>query len=95
MYEQQLRPINAANATCSNHPGAYMHPRTRKLIGTFVLLAYLIVYALLAMAAAIVLQVNGVGRLGELAYYLVAGLLWVPPAGLIVQWMQYTPPEHI
>jgi hypothetical protein len=72
-----------------------MHPRTRKLLGTIALLVFLVAYALLAMAAAIVLQVNGTTRIGELAYYILAGLLWVPPAALIVQWMQYTPPRHL
>jgi hypothetical protein len=71
-----------------------MHPRRRKLYGTIALLIFLIIYALLAMAVAIVLQVNRVGGLGELAYYMLAGLLWVPPAGLIITWMQRTPPAR-
>ena len=70
-----------------------MLPRTRKLLGTFLLLAVLSVYCLLAMAAAHILQVRGVGLVGELAYYVVAGLAWVLPAGLIVTWMQKTPPS--
>ncbi len=59
----------------------------RKLAGTVALLAFLSVYALLAMAAAIVLQVNA-SKAVELAYYVVAGLAWVIPAGVIVKWMQ-------
>jgi hypothetical protein len=70
-----------------------MPPRTRKLIGTFLLLAVLSVYSLLAMAAAHILQVRGVGPLGEFAYYVIAGLAWVLPAGLIVTWMQKSPPS--
>ena len=61
--------------------------RTRKLIGTFLLLALVLVYSLLAMAAAIVLQVSG-SKLVEIIYYVVAGLAWVLPAGVIVWWMQ-------
>jgi len=61
--------------------------RTRKLIGTFLLLALVLVYSLLAMAAAIVLQVSG-SKLLEIIYYVVAGLAWVLPAGVIVWWMQ-------
>jgi hypothetical protein len=64
-----------------------MTPRTRKLVGTIILLVFLTVYALLAMAAAIILQVNA-SKFVELTYYVVAGLLWVLPAGLIVTWMQ-------
>lgn len=69
-----------------------MPPRTRKLIGAMALLVFVIIYCLLAMAAAIVLQVNDAGRVAELAYYVLAGLLWVPPAAAIIWWMQQTPP---
>ena len=62
--------------------------RTRKLIGTMALIVLVIVYSLLAMAAAMILQVNNVGYLAELAYYVVAGLAWVVPAGAIIWWMQ-------
>ena len=64
-----------------------MTQRTRKLIGTVALVAFLAVYALLAMMVAIVLQVRA-SRLVELGYYIVAGLLWVPPAGWLIAWMQ-------
>lgn len=64
-----------------------MTQRTRKLVGAVALLVFLSVYALLAMLAAVVLQVNG-SRVVELVYYVVAGLLWVIPAGLLVTWMQ-------
>ena len=59
----------------------------RKLAGTVALLVFLSVYALLAMAAAIILQVNAT-KVVELAYYIIAGLAWVIPAGAIVKWMQ-------
>jgi hypothetical protein len=61
--------------------------RTRKLVGTVVLMVFLAIYALLALAAAIVLQVNEASKLLELAYYFVAGLLWIIPAGLVIRWM--------
>ena len=69
-----------------------MHQRTRKLIGAIVLLVFLTLYALLATGTAIVLQARETGKLGELAYYVGAGLLWVIPAGVIVWWMQKSPP---
>lgn len=65
-----------------------MTQRTRKLAGTFALLLFVIGYALLAMAAAVILQVNNAGKAVELAYYVVAGLLWVLPAGVLIKWMQ-------
>lgn len=63
-----------------------MSIRTRKLVGTILLLAFLILYALAAMLAAVVLQVRAT-PLVELAYYVVAGLAWVIPAGLLISWM--------
>ena len=65
--------------------------RSRKLLGTIALLIFIFVYVLLAMLVAVVLQVRGIGPLGELAYYVIAGLIWVLPAGLIVQWMARGP----
>lgn len=64
-----------------------MTARQRKLAGTIILLLFVAVYALLAMVAAIILQVNA-SRAVELAYYVIAGLAWTIPAGIIIKWMQ-------
>lgn len=61
--------------------------RTRKLIGTVLLLAFLALYAFLAMLVAVVLQVNG-NKIAELLFYVVGGLAWVVPAAWLVRWMQ-------
>lgn len=61
--------------------------RSRKLVGTVALTLFLIVYCLIAMSI-------GAGRVTEAStvvqvlYFLVAGLLWVVPAGVLVRWMQ-------
>jgi len=61
--------------------------RTRKLVGMLALLVFLVFYTWVAVAI-------GSGRiteahaLAQLAYFLVAGLLWVIPAGLLIRWMQ-------
>jgi hypothetical protein len=68
-----------------------MSIRTRKLIGTILLLLFVAVYALLAMLVAIVLQVNA-SKVVELAFYVVAGLAWVIPAGILIRWMQRPDP---
>jgi hypothetical protein len=65
-----------------------MPPRTRKLVGAILLLIVIAIYSLLAMAAAIILQVNEANKTVELIYYVAAGLLWVLPAGWIIKWMQ-------
>ena len=64
-----------------------MNIRTRKLIGTVALFVMIAIYALLALAAAIVLQINEASKVVELVYYAVAGLLWIVPAGAIIAWM--------
>jgi len=64
-----------------------MSIRTRKLVGTILLFVFIAAYALVAMAVAMVLQVNA-SKLVELAYYVIAGLLWVLPAGWLIRWMQ-------
>lgn len=68
-----------------------MQPRVRKLIGAFVLFAFLVIYVLIAMAVAIVLQVREIGTIGTFTYHAIAGLIWVLPAGLIIQWMHREP----
>lgn len=64
-----------------------MTMRTRKLVGAVLLLLFLSAYALVAMLVAVALQVNG-SKVAELIYYVVAGLLWVVPAGWLIKWMQ-------
>ncbi|HZP69644.1 MAG TPA: DUF2842 domain-containing protein [Pseudolabrys sp.] len=63
-----------------------MSIRTRKLIGTFALLALVVFWGLLAMALAqsVLTDINGwVAAI----YYVVAGLGWVLPAMPLVSWM--------
>jgi hypothetical protein len=60
--------------------------RTRKLVGTIILLVFITVYCLLAMALAVSVLPNA-SAAGQLVFYAVAGLLWVIPAGLLVSWM--------
>ncbi len=61
--------------------------RLRKLIGMVALVGFVCVYALLAMGfAAMLLPARG--HAFQMAYYVVAGLAWVVPAGLIIRWME-------
>ncbi len=64
-----------------------MSMRMRKLVGTVILTLFLMAYAFVAMLVAVVLQVRENVWI-EVAYYVIAGLLWVLPAGVIVWWMQ-------
>jgi len=64
-----------------------MRVRSRKLIGTIMLLLSLAIYATTA-------AVIGSGRIElapqwvQFAFYLTTGLAWVIPAGLLIRWMQ-------
>ncbi|MGA8689508.1 MAG: DUF2842 domain-containing protein [Methyloceanibacter sp.] len=64
-----------------------MRLRTRKLVGTIVLLVFLLAYAL-AAASIGAGRIASASPLAKLAYFLVAGLAWVLPAGLLIRWMQ-------
>ena len=75
-----------------------MTMRVRKLIGTAALLLLIVVYSLIAVSVAWILQMQSTNKAVELAYYVIAGTLWVIPAGAIIWWMQQpdkpTAPHH-
>lgn len=60
--------------------------RTRKLIGTVVLLILVIVWALVAMAIAPA-ALSSANRVVEALYYVLAGLGWILPAMPLISWM--------
>jgi hypothetical protein len=63
-----------------------MSVRIRKLVGTFALIALVLIWALLAMVVA-QFPVIKASSLGETIYYVVAGLGWVLPAMPLIKWM--------
>lgn len=63
-----------------------MPVRLKKLIGTFLLVLLVSVYAIVATIVAVA-QLAESGPLVHLAYFLLSGLLWVLPAMLIIKWM--------
>ena len=64
-----------------------MPPRLKKLIGTFLIVALVVIYALVATTVASY-------RLAEspwwvhLLYFLISGLIWIVPAMFIIRWME-------
>jgi hypothetical protein len=58
-----------------------MRRRTRSLIGTVTMLAFVIVYAPLAMA------------LADSRIYCILGLAWILPLMPLIRWMQRPDPE--
>jgi len=67
--------------------GRRMRVRTRKLVGTVLLLAFLAAYVALVGAVGLG-RIASLGPLATLGYALAAGLAWVLPAGLLIRWMQ-------
>jgi predicted membrane channel-forming protein YqfA (hemolysin III family) len=65
-----------------------MPPRMRKLIGGAGMLAFVLVYALVAMALADSRPVNEAPELARTAIYVVLGLIWVLPLMPLILWME-------
>ena len=64
-----------------------MKMRTRKLIGSMVMIVFVIVYALLAMGLAQGRITEAPGWVQGL-YYATLGIAWIFPAMLIIRWME-------
>jgi hypothetical protein len=64
-----------------------MSIRTRKLLGTVIMLALVIVYALVAMGFAQGRITEAPAWLQAILYALI-GLAWIFPAMLIIRWME-------
>lgn len=63
-----------------------MHVRLRKLIGSVILLVAIPIYVLFATALANV-ALPGTSGWVQAGYYVLAGLAWTLPAGVLVTWM--------
>jgi Protein of unknown function (DUF2842) len=83
-----MRPTGAGPRVTPRSSDPDVTQRQRKFAGAIALLALVSVYAMLALAVAVVLQVQNANKIVELAYYAIAGLLWVLPAGVLIKWMQ-------
>ena len=67
-----------------------MNQRSRKFAGVWLLLALLIAYPIAATLLYTEVLIKGLGGLStlvELVYFVVAGLGWALPAGVIIKWM--------
>ena len=67
-----------------------MPVRLKKLIGTVLLIALVIAYALVATTVAVA-QLAESGPLTHLAFFLLTGLLWILPAMAIIKWLILPP----
>lgn len=60
-----------------------MNPGLRALFGMIVLVAFIVVCVLVAMVVASIVLPDA-GAIAQFAFYAIAGLAWVPIAGLIL-----------
>lgn len=68
--------------------------RLKKLIGTILLVALVIVYALVATTVAVA-QFAESGPVVHLAFFLFTGILWILPAMGIIKWLMLPPRPKI
>lgn len=69
-----------------------MARRTRKFIGTVGMLAFVSVYALVAMVAAETRPVHDASGFVQAIFYGVVGLAWVLPLMPLIAWMERPDP---
>lgn len=69
---------------------AAMSPRLKKLIGTILMLVWIVVYALVAMGVGVHVLPHAHWTVA-LLYYALAGTLWTIPIGLMFPWMNREP----
>jgi hypothetical protein len=64
-----------------------MNRRMRKLVGTIVMLLFVVLYALVITTVAdpILSRAN---KAVEAVFYVIAGLAWAPPLMLLIKWME-------
>ena len=67
-----------------------MPVRVKKLIGIFVILVLVFLYALFATAFASA-YLGDAGGFVHLVYFVLTGFLWVVPAMLLIRWMEREP----
>ena len=65
-----------------------MTARSRKFIGAVALVAFVVVYALVASALALSRPLQEAALLWRTIGYVVLGLAWTIPAGALIRWME-------
>ena len=65
-----------------------MGQRTRKFIGAGAMIAFVIVYALVAMALSQARPVQEAPALAQALIYAVIGMAWVLPVMPLIKWME-------
>jgi hypothetical protein len=70
-----------------------MPRRWRKLIGSIALIAFVCVYALVAMAL-VQGRIQEAPKLAQTVFYIGLGLAWILPVLPLIRWMERADPER-
>ncbi len=65
-----------------------MRRRTRKFLGVFLTIGFVIVYALVAMALAQSRVIQNAPGFAQGIYYAVIGMAWILPIMPLIRWME-------
>lgn len=65
-----------------------MRRRSRKLVGTALILAFICVYALVAMALAQARALQEASKLVQGVSYALIGIAWILPVMPLIKWME-------
>jgi hypothetical protein len=71
-----------------------MPKRLRKFIGAIVMISFVMIYALMAMALAQSRVVQDASGVLQAVYYAILGLAWVVPMMPLIRWMERPDVEH-
>lgn len=80
-------PYKKAEHKLSFKKAIIMNPRIRKLIGTFIIVFLVCVYAILATIIAVAQLAESHWSI-HLLYFAVSGLFWIVPAMFVINWME-------
>jgi uncharacterized membrane protein len=75
-----------------NYGNSVMNNRVKKLIGTVLLVALVVIYALAATAFATYRLAQSSAWV-HLAFFALSGLLWIAPAMWLISWMERKPKQ--
>lgn len=64
-----------------------MNPRMKKLIGTIVMVLFVLFYVMLIVGLAPRI-LNNASKSVELAFYVIAGMAWAIPLMPLIRWME-------
>jgi hypothetical protein len=68
-----------------------MPRRTRKLIGAVTILAFVMLYALVAMVVAQG-RIQDASKAAQAVFYLIVGMAWILPLMPLIRWMERPDP---